>query len=124
MTEPTDAEIETLWQDSYPNRFEAISFARAVLAKWGAPQQEAQEPCPSCRNSDIYACTCPFPTPRNATPRPTPAPLSEQDPLQGAANWLVTAHAELTASTLASKLSIGYNRAKRLRDAALAASQQ
>lgn len=35
---PTDAEIETLWQCSMPNRFEAISFARAVLAKWGAPQ--------------------------------------------------------------------------------------
>ena len=46
-------------------------------------------------------------------------PLSEQDPLQGAADWLVTAHAELTASTLAGKLSIGYNRAKRLHDAAL-----
>ena len=40
-----------------------------------APQQEAQEPCPSCRNSDIYACTCTFPTSRNAAPQPAPAPL-------------------------------------------------
>lgn len=24
------------------------AFARAVLAKWGTPQQEAQEPCPTC----------------------------------------------------------------------------
>lgn len=42
-----------------------------------APQQEAQEPCPSCRNSDIYACTCTFPTSRNAAPQPAPAPLSD-----------------------------------------------
>ena len=41
---PTDAEIETLWQCSMPNRFEAISFARAVLAKWGTPQPVVREP--------------------------------------------------------------------------------
>ncbi|WP_343734595.1 hypothetical protein [Acidovorax sp.] len=40
------------------------------------------------------------------------------DPLQGAANWLVEAHSGLETSTLARKLSIGYNRAKRLYDAA------
>lgn len=38
-----------------------------------APQQEAQEPCPSCRNSDIYACTCTFPKSRNTAPQPSPA---------------------------------------------------
>lgn len=27
-----------------------------------------RELCPSCRNSDIYACTCPFPSARNHTP--------------------------------------------------------
>lgn len=26
------------------------------------------ELCPSCRNSDIYACTCPFPSARNHAP--------------------------------------------------------
>lgn len=40
------------------------------------------------------------------------------DPLQGAANRLVKAHSGLATSTLAGKLSIGYNRAKRLHDAA------
>ena len=40
------------------------------------------------------------------------------DPLQGAATWLVQAHSGLETSTLAGKLSIGYNRAKRLHDAA------
>ena len=29
--------------------------------------QQAGEKCPSCRNGDLYACTCPFPTSRNAT---------------------------------------------------------
>ena len=36
-TEPTDAELQQLWQNSNPTNFEAISFARAVLAKWGQP---------------------------------------------------------------------------------------
>lgn len=39
------------------------------------------------------------------------------DPLQGAANWLVEAHPGIETSALAGKLSIGYNRAKRLHDA-------
>lgn len=43
----------------------------------------------------------------------------EMDPLQGAANWLVKAHPGLETSTLAGKLSIGFNRAKRLHDAAI-----
>jgi len=46
------------------------------------------------------------------------------DPLQGAADWLVQAHAALETSTLAGKLSIGYSRAKRLHDAAMAANAQ
>jgi hypothetical protein len=29
---------------------------------------QMRELCPSCRNSDIYACTCPFPSARNHTP--------------------------------------------------------
>ena len=36
-TEPTDVELQQLWQNSNPTNFEAISFARAVLAKWGQP---------------------------------------------------------------------------------------
>lgn len=50
--------------------------------------------------------------------------LEDADPLQGAANWLVKAHSGLETSTLAGKLSIGYNRAKRLHDAAIAARKQ
>lgn len=30
--------------------------------------EQMRELCPSCRNSDIYACTCPFPSARNHTP--------------------------------------------------------
>lgn len=46
MTEPTDDELQALWVScDHPL---PQSFARAVLAKWGTPQQEAQEPCPTC----------------------------------------------------------------------------
>ena len=43
-----------------------------VVPLWTTPQpapatQQAGEKCPSCRNGDLYACTCPFPTSRNAT---------------------------------------------------------
>ena len=43
-TEPTDAELQQLWQNSNPTNFEAISFARAVLAKWGTPAPVGVEP--------------------------------------------------------------------------------
>jgi hypothetical protein len=47
---------------------------------------------------------------------------SEADPLQGAADWLMRAfEPPLSASDLARQLVIGYNRATRLRDAALSA---
>lgn len=54
MTEPTDAEIIALADETRTAEGGAsgyilpISFARAVLAKWGTPQQEAQQPCPTC----------------------------------------------------------------------------
>ena len=50
--------------------------------------------------------------------------LEDADPLQGAANWLIKAHSGLGTRMLARKLSIGYNRAKRLHDAAIAARKQ
>ena len=46
------------------------------------------------------------------------------DPLQGAANWLAEAHGQFSPIMLAGCLMIGYNRAKRLHDAALAARKQ
>ena len=56
-----------------------------------------------------------------ASRSPTSSVLEDADPLQGAANWLVKAHSGLGTRMLARKLSIGYNRAKRLHDAAIAA---
>lgn len=41
-----------------------------------------------------------------------------RDPLQGAANWLYTGLVECTVADLQSRLLVGYNRAKRLFDAA------
>ena len=66
-----------------PEAMRCYTDMRTLLqaAAGAAPQQEAQEaqePCPSCRNSDIYACTCPFPTSRNAAPQPAPAPPAKQ----------------------------------------------
>lgn len=54
MTEPTDAEIIALADETRTAEGSAsgyilpISFARAVLAKWGAPPAVAQKPCPTC----------------------------------------------------------------------------
>ena len=52
-TEPTRDELAKLFTeetgfdvDDFPAAI--LDFARAVLAKWGQPQQEAQEPCPTC----------------------------------------------------------------------------
>ena len=46
------------------------------------------------------------------------------DPLQGSANWLAEAHGQFSPVVLSGCLMIGYNRAKRLHDAALAARKQ
>ena len=54
-----------------------------------------------------------------------PAPVAEDaDPLQGAANWLVTSHATTSATELGGRLCIGYNRAERLFNAARAQAAQ
>lgn len=50
--------------------------------------------------------------------------LEDADPLQGAANWLAEAHGQFCVAVLQGCLMIGYNRAKRLHDAALAARKQ
>ena len=45
---PSDAEIDAQWRESVAKHETTAAFvrdfARAVLAKWCAPQQEAQEP--------------------------------------------------------------------------------
>ena len=55
QTQPTDAEIESLW-DSFVGdpteklpltNSDKITFARAVLAKWGTPAPVGVEPAPS-----------------------------------------------------------------------------
>lgn len=46
------------------------------------------------------------------------------DPLQGAANWLAEAHGQFCVAVLQGCLMIGYNRAKRLHDAAIAARKK
>ena len=53
MTEPTDDEIATLYAEQTGFALDdspaaLLDFARAALAKWGTPQQEEQEPCPTC----------------------------------------------------------------------------
>lgn len=54
-----------------------------------------------------------------------PAPSAQDaDPLQGAANWLVTSQTITSATTLGGRLCIGYNRAERLFNAARAQAAQ
>ena len=90
-----------------------------------APQQEAQEPVAWLNPWRADKVTTDYDAyGERGIPlytAPQPAPLSEQDPLQGAANWLAQAHGMFCTAVLQSCLMIGYNRAKRLHDAALAA---
>ena len=61
MTEPTDAELGKLaeecgigWGAGLGGMSDFLSaFARAVLAKWAAPQQEAQEPVATLHCNDV-----------------------------------------------------------------------
>jgi len=62
-----------------------------------------------------------------AQPAPAQADSVQEDaadPLQGAANWLAEAHGQFSPVILSGCLMIGYNRAKRLHDAAIAARKQ
>ena len=57
----------------------------------------------------------------NQAGQAAPAPVAEDaDPLQDAANWLVTSRTTTSATELGSRLCIGYNRADRLFNAARA----
>ena len=63
MTEPTDKQLEDFAVEEQFLLFcdvdEFTQIARAVLAKWGAPQQEAQEPVFAFRRKGLDDfCTC------------------------------------------------------------------
>lgn len=63
--------VYTQWKSSDDMESPYEHFWKAALAHRDAPPAVAvneHELCPSCRNSDIYACTCPFPSARNHTP--------------------------------------------------------
>ena len=105
MTEPTDAELGKLaeecgigWGAGLGGMSDFLSaFARAVLAKWAAPQQEAQEPALFVSAKQLAALTDPddpdgehgrylpvrkttkglFTQALYTAPQPAPAPLSE-----------------------------------------------
>ena len=145
---PTDAEILDAAEDfrsQYTHggttfdEFDEIGFTRAVLAKWGQPAQAAEPvaavvPChtPSGKRVALYSAKqdLPIGTKLYAAPQPSytaqAANVQEDaaDPLQGAANWLAEAHGQFSPVVLSGCLMIGYNRAKRLHDAALAARKQ
>ena len=62
-----------------------------------------------------------------AAPTTQPAPVAQgdaEDPLQGAAQWLLEALEGCNIADLQSRLLIGFNRAERLMRAALAARAQ
>lgn len=61
---------------------------------------------------------------RAALDAPAAGDAREVDPLQGAANWLVQAHSQPCPTVLSACLMIGYNRAQRLYDAAIAAQRK
>lgn len=118
----------------------------AVPAAQPAPQQEAQEPVAWYFKSPARPGEQPLikkldwrPHNRNWRPlvelaaveratAPQPSPAShgdalDADPLQGAANWLNDALVNCNVRDIQHHLFIGYNRAKRLYDAARAAQE-
>jgi len=63
---------ETATTDSYRGEVSvyigddvARKVYRSMLDAVPTTEQAGAEKCPSCRNGDLYACTCPFPTSRN-----------------------------------------------------------
>ena len=133
MTEPTEEEIIALLGD---RQFSSITAVREALRRWGQPAV-AGEPVAWLSTDSIgerYLC---FTKPKDSNPaRPLvfgdttpPSQAAESvrgdaDPLQGAANWLAEAHGQFCVAVLQGCLMIGYNRAKRLHDAAIAARKQ
>ena len=95
---PTNAEAWDLWLESITGGHHPASlakFARAVLAKWAAPQQGAQEPVATLHCNDIgYVWArateagqrMRFEQPLNlyTAPAPSAAPLSERDAFEAA----------------------------------------
>lgn len=62
-----------------PLALEAYEEGRRAAATAPTTEQAGAEKCPSCRNGDLYACTCPFPTSRNcAAPAAPTAALLEK----------------------------------------------
>ena len=105
---PTDAEIDAFLDSPVgiewviaDKRERYRLLVRATLAKWGTPQQEAQEPCgwttgitwrPNTRlqSEQVIKITRDaqpnygYTTPIYTAPQPAPAPLSERDAFEAA----------------------------------------
>ncbi|MBV7502054.1 hypothetical protein [Achromobacter sp. ACM05] len=126
---PSKGQSPVLFEDGYAEGWakcmdecrRAVSAASAPVAgeaqpvAWGTT--DGREPISDAlkRAHSRYATA--YTVPYYAAPQ-----ASEADPLQGAADWLMRAfEPPLSASDLARQLVIGYNRATRLRDAALSA---
>ena len=105
MTEPTDAELGKLaeecgigWGAGLGGMSDFLSaFARAALARWGTPQQEAQEPVATLHCNDVgyvwarateVGKLMRFEQPLNlyTATQPAPAPLSD-DVVRDAARY-------------------------------------
>ena len=108
-TEPTDVELQQLWQNSNPTNFEAISFARAVLQRWGQPSG-AGEPVATikswtngsyCRNykvewyrNDLPEGTQLYTTPQPTQPQAGAVPLSIAEEERMLAQWDYEMHGD------------------------------
>lgn len=81
-------------------KFDYIGFARALLARYGTTQPSVPEGW-------------------KLVPVEQSPEMRNQDPLQGAANWLVEAIDNCRPTDIRWRLSIGHNRAQRLHAAAM-----
>ena len=101
-------------------------YAQAFAARVNGWTRQNGDDLPGARSA-LFAAIHAY---AQASTRPTTSPQADSvqedaaDPLQGAANWLAEAHGQFSPVVLSGCLMIGYNRAKRLHDAALAARKQ
>ncbi|MBW8463348.1 hypothetical protein [Acidovorax sp.] len=122
--------LEVPQADSQPAPVAAFEVADAIadsqyLAGVSAGWNAANADDPNAALQKLHESRAGYLKPLRAARAPADSVLEDAaDPLQGAANWLAEAHGQFCVAVLQGCLMIGYNRAKRLHDVAIAARKQ
>lgn len=113
------AQAAPAYKDSTPE----LHIGDSVFESWYSTYSPAHK-SDKQRARDAYAAGMGDPLVVAAHTPQADSVQEDADPLQGAANWLAQAHGQFCVAVLQGCLMIGYNRAKRLHDASIAARKQ